>query len=397
MLGMMMSMLGVGCGTTKWSDTTRTATEQLLISDAMDRAVSRIDFRALAGRTVYLDSDPLKKATDYEYLVSSLRQHLLASGCIVKEKREEADYILEARTGAVGTDRHDVLYGVQATTLPVSITGGTSTIPEIPLAKKTECRAVVKMALFAYNRETGRPVWQSGITPVESHAKDVWFCGTGPFRRGTIYDGTKFAGSRVNIPLVDQEGNTRQRLSVADEAYFAEPTPEAPKPEEQLADQKGAPGDVKAASHSEPTGGAKPADAKPDAKSADAPPSAPPTTEAKPAGDGAAAPPGGTPPSGSPPSGSPPVGSPPPPGTAAAEVSAASGAPAAAAEVSAASGAPAAAAETVTPGFAEATDTATGMRAIVVPEPAVSSAKNDTGSAYPSRRLSTPVLDLSAE
>ena len=37
--------MSAGCGTTKWSDTSRTATEQLLISDAMDRAVSRIGFR----------------------------------------------------------------------------------------------------------------------------------------------------------------------------------------------------------------------------------------------------------------------------------------------------------------------------------------------------------------
>ena len=39
-----------GCGTTKWSDSPRTATEQLLISDAVDRAISEIDFSALANK-----------------------------------------------------------------------------------------------------------------------------------------------------------------------------------------------------------------------------------------------------------------------------------------------------------------------------------------------------------
>ena len=93
-----------GCGTTKWTDTRRTATEQLLISDAMDRAVSRLDFRALAGKKVYLDDAPLKGVTDAGYLTSSLRQHLLASGCTLKDKAPEADYLVEARAGAVGTD-----------------------------------------------------------------------------------------------------------------------------------------------------------------------------------------------------------------------------------------------------------------------------------------------------
>ena len=48
--------LACGCGTTKWSDSPRTATEQLLISDAVDRAISEIDFSALADKDVYLDT-----------------------------------------------------------------------------------------------------------------------------------------------------------------------------------------------------------------------------------------------------------------------------------------------------------------------------------------------------
>ena len=72
-----------GCGTTKWTDTRRSATEQLLISNAMDRAVSRLDFRALAGKKVYLDAKPLQSATDSAYLISCLRQHMLASGCLM--------------------------------------------------------------------------------------------------------------------------------------------------------------------------------------------------------------------------------------------------------------------------------------------------------------------------
>lgn len=38
-----------GCGTTRWSDSKRTATEQMLVSDAVERAVGAIDMRPLAG------------------------------------------------------------------------------------------------------------------------------------------------------------------------------------------------------------------------------------------------------------------------------------------------------------------------------------------------------------
>ena len=220
-----------GCGTTKWTDTRRTATEQLLISDAMDRAVSRLDFRALAGKKVCLDDAPLKGVTDAAYLSSSLRQHLLASGCILRDKAPEADYLVEARAGAVGTDHHEVLFGVPAVNIPavIPISGMPSSIPEIPLAKKTEQRAVAKIALFAYDRETGRPVWQSGVVSGESKAKDLWVLGAGPFQRGTIYDGINFAGDRLKIPLVNlgkKDKDEADPVSVADEAYFVEPEEE---------------------------------------------------------------------------------------------------------------------------------------------------------------------------
>ncbi|MBX9787622.1 MAG: hypothetical protein K2Y37_01785 [Pirellulales bacterium] len=194
-----------GCGTTRWSDTARTATEQLLISNAIDRAVSELDFEVLRGHDVFFDPSYLRGATDENYLVSSLRQHLLASGVVLRELRTEADFVVEARSGGIGTDRSDLLFGVPSVAVP-SVPGMPvpmpSTIPEIPFAKTTNQRAVAKIAVFAYNRNTGRPVLQSGIVPVTSTARNSWFFGAGPFQRGTVYEGTKFAGDQVSVPII---------------------------------------------------------------------------------------------------------------------------------------------------------------------------------------------------
>jgi hypothetical protein len=219
-----IATFAAGCGTTRWSDTSRTATEQLLVSDAIDRAVSNFDLRALAGKEIYLDTTRLKNTVDADYLTSSLRQHALASGCILKTKLEEAEYVVEVRSGAVGTDRNDALLGVPATNVPATtFTGGmAAAVPEVSLWKKTDQRAVAKIALFAYNRETGRPVWQSGLAPAESSAKAVWVLGAGPFRRGRINQGMDFAGEKINLPLV-HPGQTPERPSISTEAYFAEP------------------------------------------------------------------------------------------------------------------------------------------------------------------------------
>jgi len=47
---LLLAATWAGCGTTRFTDTARTATEQLLITDSIDRAVSRLDFRSLAGK-----------------------------------------------------------------------------------------------------------------------------------------------------------------------------------------------------------------------------------------------------------------------------------------------------------------------------------------------------------
>ena len=71
-------------------------------------------------------------------------------------------------------------------------------IPEIPIAKRKDQRGIAKIAVFAYHRQTGSPVWQSGLVHEESTSNDVWILGAGPFQRGTIYAGTEFAGNAIS-------------------------------------------------------------------------------------------------------------------------------------------------------------------------------------------------------
>ena len=216
----------VGCGTTKWSDSPRTATEQMLISTAVDRAINHMNFRPLAGKTVYFDATYLDGIVDRNYIISSLRQHMLAQGCVLKVDRDQADYVVEARAGAIGTDHHDVLIGVPAISVPTGgmVAGVPSAIPEIPFAKTTDQKGVAKLAAFAYNQRTGQAVWQSGAVPVVSNAKDTWFLGTGPFQRGTIYDGTHFAGSRFLFSRKRNRGSPPPEpgIAVNAEAVFQE-------------------------------------------------------------------------------------------------------------------------------------------------------------------------------
>lgn len=191
------ALFAFGCGTTKWSDTNRTGTEQLLISNAIDRGVTKIDFSPMLGKKCFLDTAAIAQTTDRDYLATTIRQHLAAKGAVLATDVADADYIVEVRAGAIGTDRDDLLIGIPAMTLPTIPTSqySATAIPEIPFIKQTKQRGVAKIALFAYNKTTGQPVWISGNYQGESSAKNLWFAGAGPLTRGTIYHETTFAGN----------------------------------------------------------------------------------------------------------------------------------------------------------------------------------------------------------
>jgi hypothetical protein len=120
---------------------------------------------------------------------------------------------VEARSGGIGTDLHQLLFGVPAVNLPSLLPGQPSLIPEIPLAKKTDQKGIAKIAVFAYNRRTGRPVLQSGVVQAASRSKDTWVLGAGPFERGTIGEETEFAGQQIAIPFLI--GNERGKEETA--------------------------------------------------------------------------------------------------------------------------------------------------------------------------------------
>jgi hypothetical protein len=203
---LLIVVLSSGCGTTRVTDTTRSATEQLLISHSIDNTVSRLDFSILAGKRVYLDPQYLDGVTDKGYLISSLRQQLLAAGCLLQEDRKKATYVVEARAGSVGTDRNDMLIGVPQMSIPSIMPGiPGAMIPEIALAKKSNRRAVAKIGVFAYNRVTGDPVWQSGTLQAISRERNSWLCGAGPFQRGSLHRGTEFDEQQFIVPLLDNQ------------------------------------------------------------------------------------------------------------------------------------------------------------------------------------------------
>jgi len=225
-----------GCGTTQ----SQLATQQLIMSDAVDRAVARMDFSLLAGQKVYLDDRFIQNIkglgfVNAEYVISALRQQLLASGCLLQESAAKADYIVEARVGVLGTDQHDVTYGIPPSKMLSTLGQALPQVPDLPaipelsVARRSDQLGVAKVAAYVYHRETREPVWQSGTAIAYSDAKNSWILGIGPFQTGSIYPSPRFAGERLLSPFRRRDRERGDMRWFDQQRTFAEVRPVHPE------------------------------------------------------------------------------------------------------------------------------------------------------------------------
>ena len=162
----LLAGLASGCvNKQRMTEPARSVGEQLLLSTAIDRALSELDMEAigrLKGFKVYLSTTYLK-ALDQEYLIGSLRDLLFSSGVLVVDDPVQAQMIVEVRSGANSLDSATVTAGIaEDQALPNPVTGAPVALPELALFKKENNVSVTTVALVAYHTNTRVHVFSSG-------------------------------------------------------------------------------------------------------------------------------------------------------------------------------------------------------------------------------------------
>ncbi len=188
-------MLGLasGCATIRVTDPYKTATEQFLLTTASARAIDQLSADALRDRIVWVETDYLVAGptvqSEMSFFIGEVRDKLLRSGVRLAERRENAQIILEVRSGGVGIDRLEFLLGIPATYLPgvSGTTGGLAiSTPELAILKTTKQRGYASVAFVAYWSKTGEMVASSGPFVGRTIREDYWILGTGPRTVGNI-------------------------------------------------------------------------------------------------------------------------------------------------------------------------------------------------------------------
>ncbi len=171
-----------GCMTTKESDTSRTGVEQLLLSSATDKALDKVDFAPIARAKVFVDTQYLD-CTDKNYVIVSLHQHLLRQQCLLVDKKDDADVVVEIGSGGVGTDRTDWFVGIPEIPLapPSPIM-----LPKMTLFNRTRSIGTAKLSVVALDVKTHQCVINAGYSLARSDQKDWNVMGMGSTQTGSV-------------------------------------------------------------------------------------------------------------------------------------------------------------------------------------------------------------------
>lgn len=156
LIALTLAMLILGaCTTVRESSPQRTATEQLLISTAVDRAIAQVNLSIPAGTKVFVESEQLDGA-DGKYAAGEMKASLLRNGANLVNARGKADAVVEVRAGALSIDDKQTLVGIDTFDAPIPFAGQSAKIPQIALYKNRVRQGVAKIAAFGYSTADGK-------------------------------------------------------------------------------------------------------------------------------------------------------------------------------------------------------------------------------------------------
>lgn len=160
------------CTTARDTMPQRSATEQLLISSAADRAVERLPISIPKGAMVFVDAGNFE-GYDGKYVVGAVRDRVVRLGGRLAADRGTADTVVEVRAGALSIDEKRTLFGIPSFDIPVPLAGSGLKTPEVALFKKHNWIGVAKIAATGYDAKGDKFAASWGPEIARAH-KTYW-------------------------------------------------------------------------------------------------------------------------------------------------------------------------------------------------------------------------------
>ena len=153
-------LLLTGCSTARESTTVRTATEELLVSSAAERAAVALVPGLPTRGSVFIDTSNFD-ALDGKYAITAVQDAVLQHGCSLAAKRDSADIVVLLSSGALAINDSETLVGIPALTLPIPLAGSIAT-PKVAFFDSERKQGVAKFLATDIDARTGKLIVSSG-------------------------------------------------------------------------------------------------------------------------------------------------------------------------------------------------------------------------------------------
>lgn len=157
LLPLALALLAAACASTSETYPSRTATEQLLMARAADRAVEGLTLPIPTGSRVFVD-DVYFRAENAPYAVSAIRAALSDAGYALAPSKAEADAVFELRAGALSLEQMRRVVGLPDMRVPINDTFNVVSIPELSIYSRRDRVGVAEFSGFLYEPRTGAPL-----------------------------------------------------------------------------------------------------------------------------------------------------------------------------------------------------------------------------------------------
>jgi hypothetical protein len=152
-----LALLLGACASTSETHPSRTATEQLLVARAADRAVEGLILPIPVGSRVFVD-DAYFRAETAAYAVSAVRSALSDAGYALAPNKAEADAVFELRAGALSLEQMRRVFGLPDMRVPINDSFNVVSIPELSVYSRRDRVGVAEFSGFLYDPRTGAPL-----------------------------------------------------------------------------------------------------------------------------------------------------------------------------------------------------------------------------------------------
>lgn len=152
-----------GCASTTESNTGRTATEQILLARAADRAAEGLVLPIPQGARVFVD-DVYFRVDNGAYAVSAIRASLSDAGYRLATDRNQSDAIFEIRAGALSLEQMRRVVGLPEMRIPINENLNVVSLPELSVYSRRDRMGVAEFSGFLYDTRTGAPL--GAISPM---------------------------------------------------------------------------------------------------------------------------------------------------------------------------------------------------------------------------------------